>query len=330
MHLTRIQVEHIGPVDRIDFDLTHPVTREALSPIVLYGVNGSGKTTLLRAITNALLGQTLIGRRGVSSSSLSLAARITELESGMLQSTVGAEVSLDVTVRLNEHGRWHTKSTGDLRKVIEIVSDWQESFPFLFMPSQRRMGTKAVRSVGEPSSYDHAGAKTAVDRFEGLKQLIVNEHNKWAIQQVKAKQFLTTRVMHELWTEFERFIAPKMFDEVSEDREVWFKDPTDGSRFTIDELSSGEQSLLIFLLECRLWRDSTTLVLIDEIDAHLHVAWQMEILPALQRLLPDAQIICTTHQPLVLESVPEENRFRLPSPGEQPTEQAGAKEETKA
>jgi predicted ATP-binding protein involved in virulence len=93
-------------------------------------------------------------------------------------------------------------------------------------------------------------------------------------------------------------------------------------------LSSGEQSLLLFLIDVHIRRDTTTLVLIDEVDAHLHVAWQMDILPTLQRLLPDAQIICTTHQPLVLDSVPPKCRFKLPSPGEQSPPPAEPKHES--
>lgn len=45
------------------------------------------------------------------------------------------------------------------------------------------------------------------------------------------------------------------------------------------------------------------LLLLDEIDIHLHPAWQRKVLPVLQTLFPNAQIFCTTHSPFVVNSV---------------------------
>lgn len=44
------------------------------------------------------------------------------------------------------------------------------------------------------------------------------------------------------------------------------------------------------------------LLLLDEIDVHLHPAWQRRVLPLAQKLFPKAQIIATTHSPLVVAS----------------------------
>lgn len=48
------------------------------------------------------------------------------------------------------------------------------------------------------------------------------------------------------------------------------------------------------------------LVMIDEIDLHLHPAWQQCILNALQLAFPALQFIVTTHSPQVVSSVPKE------------------------
>lgn len=48
-------------------------------------------------------------------------------------------------------------------------------------------------------------------------------------------------------------------------------------------------------------------VLIDEIDMHLHPAWQKRILGDLSRIFPKLQFIVTTHAPSVLVNVPKEN-----------------------
>jgi ABC-type cobalamin/Fe3+-siderophores transport system ATPase subunit len=46
-------------------------------------------------------------------------------------------------------------------------------------------------------------------------------------------------------------------------------------------------------------------ILIDEPEAHLHPKWQRYVLPALQRLLPNSQIIAATHSAFVISSVNE-------------------------
>jgi len=48
------------------------------------------------------------------------------------------------------------------------------------------------------------------------------------------------------------------------------------------------------------------IVLIDEIDLHLHPSWQQTILNALQLAFPRIQFIVTTHSPQVVSSVPSE------------------------
>lgn len=49
------------------------------------------------------------------------------------------------------------------------------------------------------------------------------------------------------------------------------------------------------------------IVLIDEIELHLHPSWQQRILPDLQRTFPNVQFICSTHSPQVLSTVKQES-----------------------
>ena len=53
---------------------------------------------------------------------------------------------------------------------------------------------------------------------------------------------------------------------------------------------------------------------LDEIDIHLHPKWQRRILPAVQKLLPNAQIFASTHSPFVVGSVEDAWVYRLPEP----------------
>jgi len=45
------------------------------------------------------------------------------------------------------------------------------------------------------------------------------------------------------------------------------------------------------------------LLLLDEIDIHLHPEWQRKVLPLIQKLFPKAQIIASTHSPFVVGSL---------------------------
>ena len=47
-------------------------------------------------------------------------------------------------------------------------------------------------------------------------------------------------------------------------------------------------------------------VLIDEIDLHLHPAWQRHIVGALKKIFPKVQFIVSTHAPSVISSVPQD------------------------
>ncbi len=52
------------------------------------------------------------------------------------------------------------------------------------------------------------------------------------------------------------------------------------------------------------------ILIIDEIDAHLHPSWQRRLLPALTRHFPNLQIFCSTHSPLMLAGL-EQGQVQL-------------------
>jgi predicted ATP-binding protein involved in virulence len=91
-----------------------------------------------------------------------------------------------------------------------------------------------------------------------------------------------------------------------------------GENLKIDQLSDGEKMLLLVVsdLARRLsianpgMDDSLQgkgVVLIDEVDLHLHPQWQREVIPALGKTFPNCQFITTTHSPQVLSNVEKEN-----------------------
>lgn len=93
----------------------------------------------------------------------------------------------------------------------------------------------------------------------------------------------------------------------------------------IDQLPDGLQSLVSWLgdLLMRLDRiewataipvtDRPFVLLLDEVEVHLHPAWQRRVLPMAERLFPNAQILCSTHSPFVITSATDAwiHRFTL-------------------
>lgn len=66
--------------------------------------------------------------------------------------------------------------------------------------------------------------------------------------------------------------------------------------------------------------NSPGIVLIDEIDMHLHVEWQQSILVALRQAFPDIQWVVTTHSPQVLSTIPAGQIRVIPEIGSVETE----------
>jgi predicted ATP-binding protein involved in virulence len=96
----------------------------------------------------------------------------------------------------------------------------------------------------------------------------------------------------------------------------------DGKKFKFSQLSSGEKMIMSLVVDIarRLAianpdrHDKLTgegVVLIDEIDLHLHPQWQRRLLPALMHTFPNLQFIVTTHSPQVLSHISKNSVFLL-------------------
>lgn len=97
----------------------------------------------------------------------------------------------------------------------------------------------------------------------------------------------------------------------------------DGRTISERLLSDGYRNFLWLLIEIA-WRCYTLnpflgkdafaktkgIVIIDEVDLHLHPKWQQRIVPILAETFPNIQFVITTHSPIVLSSV-KSNILRL-------------------
>ena len=86
-----------------------------------------------------------------------------------------------------------------------------------------------------------------------------------------------------------------------------------GSFMPVGSLGDGYQATMAWILDFigqamlfepkNLGRDLSGIVLLDEIEQHLHPKWQREIIQRLSRQFPKVQFVCTSHSPLCVGDI---------------------------
>lgn len=107
--------------------------------------------------------------------------------------------------------------------------------------------------------------------------------------------------------------------------EVAYKDPSGKlMRIPINQLSDGYKSTISLVADIAyrmavlnpqllgdVCRETEGIILIDEVDLHLHPTWQQRILKDLTEIFPKVQFIVSTHAPAVISTVKSENIVML-------------------
>lgn len=104
---------------------------------------------------------------------------------------------------------------------------------------------------------------------------------------------------------------------------VVFKKGDSATPYRISQLSDGYRTMLALIMDLarrmavtntNAYNETKTsiltspaIVLIDEVELHLHPSWQQRVLPDLMRVFPHTQFIVTTHSPQVLSSIAHEH-----------------------
>ncbi len=107
--------------------------------------------------------------------------------------------------------------------------------------------------------------------------------------------------------------------------EVAYKDPSgELMRIPLNQLSDGYKSTISLVADIayrmavlnpqllgQVCRETDGIVLIDEVDLHLHPTWQQQILKDLTEIFPKVQFIVSTHAPAVINTAKSENLILL-------------------
>jgi predicted ATP-binding protein involved in virulence len=341
MKVTKLNLTNFRDVHALPIELKPKLN-------VFVGVNGSGKSTVLDAIAIMLSwAVSRINRLGASGRPIVESDITNGKSTSSIQLSCEAE-GRTIEWKLSKVRKGHAASEdksnlhelNDYAKGIQNnISETSEkvNLPlFVYYPVNRAVVEIPLRIRGKHlfdllAAYDGAlssGAnfKTFFEWFrerENLENEILGYRNQSALPglgtpvkyqfpdpQLKAVRSALTGVLEDFSDFTIRRNPPRM--EVKKN----------GKRLTVNQLSGGELILIAMIgdLARRMAianPDSTKplegsgIVLIDEIDLHLHPKWQRMIVPKLLEVFPNCQFIISTHSPHVITHVHPESLFLL-------------------
>lgn len=341
MHLTKVEIKNLKSLGNFTWELTGD---DALAGWhVLLGDNGSGKSTFLRACAIALMGpKNAMGLRLPWQDWVQHGEKEARISIGFTQDSVDqwsqkgntTAGKLRAAVKITEQGITSTEVSPSPNRHIWGGAGW---FTSSFGPYRRFSGgnkdhEKLFYSTPKLASHlslfgEDVALSETLSWLKELHYTKLNDESSGAFKSPAGR----------LLDSIKNFINQDNFlpngsklEEVTP-KGITFKDPN-GEIIDITELSDGFRSVLSMTLELiRLISlnygqshlfssDSTSIivpgvVIIDEIDVHLHPRWQRTIGPWMTTHFPAIQFIVTTHSPLVCQGAVNGSITRLPSPG---------------
>ena len=329
LKIKTIQLENFKGISRAAFGLDGKTT-------VFFGINGVGKSTVLRA-TN-LLFSSMINKIVLQRFKQGINIELSDITFGKPSCSIDAEFLFSDGV-VESYGRYMKrlgqKRTQDNKTLDEIrtkfrsqyIDDENQNMPLfvnygtnrLVVDIPLRIRTKHIfdkESAFEKSIESKIDFRTFFEWFR-YQEDVENQFKARGNLQYTDKSLAAVK---------EAITA--MLDNVTNLRverspRLAMKVDKEGISLTIEQLSDGEKCTLALIgdLSRRLSLANPTLnnpnhgegiVLIDEIELHMHPSWQRKILDRLIKTFPHIQFIITTHSPQVLGEIGEDiNIFKL-------------------
>ncbi len=336
MYLEKIHIENYKAIEKLDIDL-----RSGMN--LLIGDNGAGKTSVLEGIAVAL-GGLFVNVAGVSTKNIVKDdVRMNIKPMGDSSTTIEycepvlAGCTLHVTEGQNfkwnrikeEVSATHTKI--DDKNVCvwmkKLTNDPDTTLPLISFQSAARawrvrrgdFGTELKKKLDDR----RCGYIGCLDSSMDVKSI-----QQWCLKQELVRSNKGTVREYEM---FKNILASfmKEINELSETPSIYYSPQfselvykEDRTEMPISKLSAGYQSLLWMIMDlayrvCMLnpelesREQITGIVLIDEIDLHLHPKWQWNVIDALQKTFAGVQFIIATHSPIVISASKEANLILL-------------------
>lgn len=210
--------------------------------------------------------------------------------------------------------------------------------PIIYLSAQNRGDVKTVNSnISKLGTFQerqklYFSKITDVYKYKDdnkkLKSLNMDTHiEEWIIQRAQSSnpyqakednREIEIKTLLTLLNKIDERIDSQ-FLEISGDYRVFIK--VENQKRELSELSSGFSSILKILQSIiagySYFTNETQIanvrgvVLIDEIESHLHNQWQVKIIPLLKKLFPNTIFFITTHSSLVISQLEHGEAYRL-------------------
>lgn len=299
---------------------------------VLVGENGAGKTSILEAVACGLgpfltampdAKGKLIKKSDihVSSNGVASYARIT------IETT--SSLSWDLVAKGAGTSEPPKIGTAALTDYASQLVDSQSEFPLIayygtsraLTPTSSKVAInpfeKEIRGEGYDSALDAKVNYGIIKNW--FSKIEVDELRKR--DELKAHKFIhpAKRLVSEAVYQIVERATSIEFDKNSNDVVVYWKNEKDECvKLTLEQLSEGYRNMVALTIDLvrRAYLLNPTsnnplavngIVLIDEIELHLHPRWQQKVLNDLTSLFKNVQFIVTTHSPQVLTTVHAES-----------------------
>lgn len=289
---------------------------------LIIGTNGSGKTTLLKGIALAALGPA-VADSGLFPYYL---IRREPAPEGNREASIKAVFIPNLQDRKNDfpesvkrvHSHIRIDQLGDLERLRwahhedkhwhPIYSRRSDAFFFVGYGSSRRVEkTNRVDEAGRQAS-SFSRAQRIMSLFDEAYSLLPLSH--WLPRYQESDPDRFTEVANLV----NRLLGPDRYQFTGdmEDGEYLFQDQNICVPFPA--LSDGYRALLGWIGDLlyhicetcpkgKPLAENQGIVMIDEVDLHIHPGWQMRLLPEIARQLPRIQFVVTSHSPLLVGSL---------------------------
>jgi energy-coupling factor transporter ATP-binding protein EcfA2 len=348
MKVRKLRLQNFKRFDSYELDLTDPLTGQPRDLTVLVGENGSGKTTLLQSLSMPLAVAT--GRISQPADFHWPGFLLERLNPRNTRIELEIEFhpdELQMTAELSEEcgkDRYEERCTPPSQKTPVMLfykqmrvqcSSAEEFFQFrgreyaksligvrgfepfkrvgsVFWYDQERRATSLTRENAEPTSMSALRDELSrlwafhVDVRRGKRPLPVGARDTFdKLATVYQTVFRSRRLVG---------IEPKpVLGSEGLEQDFWFMLDDGHKYYEVDEMSSGERAVFPILFDFVKWNINRSVVLIDELELHLHPPLQQFLLESLPKLGTDNQFIITTHSEEVLNILPENVIHRLRS-----------------
>jgi energy-coupling factor transporter ATP-binding protein EcfA2 len=205
-------------------------------------------------------------------------------------------------------GRYYVKALKDARP--ELKDTFAKLGDIFWFDQHRNLGSLMVEDIaGEGLMREgwHAGV-------EQLREYLVGWWGFHTTPGRRGKDFVPL-LQEGIDTVFPgtRFIGimPKDGSTTPRASDFYFLIDRDGRVYDLSEMSSGEQAVFPLVYEFVRLDIQRSVVLIDELELHLHPPEQQRLLAALPRIGHDCQFLITTHSEFLSSAIPNEQEVRL-------------------